>query len=276
LSKVSEKLSSMHVTMWVLVFLLLWMGLGLYMAGEDSYTKEFRMMNDILVRDWLFSNKSGSGFLKIWFVILCTAMTVMGINLIFCSWNKIFKIIRARFSGSQLFMLIVHGIFGFVALGHLGGFMLGFEYNNIRLEKGANYTIKEGYELELKDVHFIGDVKALNKAKRDITHNELNYLESYVDVSISRDGELLNSQRVYLLKPMSYGDVHVTLKSFTLPADFKGEPGPGTEAWAMFTISRNPALKTFLILYPVMISGIFIYMVMTWRKPNINQNNNNK
>jgi hypothetical protein len=123
------------------------------------------------------------------FVILCAAMTVMGINLIFCSWSKIFKIIRARFSGSKLFMLIVHGIFGFVALGHLGGLMLGFEYNDIRLGKGAKYTIKEGYELILNDVHFVGDVKALNKAKRDITRDEQNFLESYVDVSFSSDGE---------------------------------------------------------------------------------------
>jgi len=274
LSKVSEKLSSMHITMWVLVFLSLWIGFGLYLSGEDSYTKEFRMMNDILIRDWLFSHQTG--ILQIWFVILCAAMTVMGINLIFCSWSKIFKIIRARFSGSKLFMLIVHGIFGFVALGHLGGLMLGFEYNDIRLGKGAKYTIKEGYELILNDVHFVGDVKALNKAKRDITRDELNFLESYVDVSFSSDGGFLKSQRVYLLKPMSYGDVHVTLKSFALPADFKGEPGPDTEAWAMFAISRNPALKTFLILYPVMIAGIIIYLVMTWRKPHINPNSNNK
>lgn len=274
MSKVSEKLSSMHITMWVLVFLSLWIGLGLYMAGEDSYIKEFRMMNDILIRDWLFSNQTG--FLQIWFVILCAAMTVMGINLIFCSWNKIFKIIRARFSGNQLFMLIVHSIFGFVALGHFGGLMLGFEYNDIKLGKGTINTIKEGYEVILNDVHFVGDVKALNKAKKDITRDELNYLESYVDVSLSRNGEFLKSQKVYLLKPMSYGDVHVTLKSFSLPTGFKGEPAPDTEVWAMFTLSKNPALKTFLIIYPVMIAGIFIYLVMTWRKPHINQNHNNK
>jgi hypothetical protein len=102
LSKVSEKLSSMHITMWVLVFLSLWIGFGLYLSGEDSYTKEFRMMNDILIRDWLFSHQTG--ILQIWFVILCAAMTVMGINLIFCSWSKIFKIIRARFSSAVSYL----------------------------------------------------------------------------------------------------------------------------------------------------------------------------
>jgi hypothetical protein len=266
----------MYITAWTMVFLVIWLGLGLYMAGSDAYIKDFRMMNDILVRDWLFSGKSGSEFLKIWFAVLCAAMMVMGINLIFCSWSKIFKIMRARFSGNQLFILIVHGIFGFVALGHLGGLMLGFEYNNIRMGKGIKHHVNEGYELEVKDVHFVGDKKALAKSKRDITRDDLDYLNSYVDVSLSRDGELLKEQRLYLLKPMTYKDVHVTLRNFVSPEGFKGEPAPDTEAWAMFTLSKNPALKTFLIIYPVMIAGILIYLVMTWRKPHVNQNSNNK
>ncbi|NLD37727.1 MAG: hypothetical protein GX654_12745 [Desulfatiglans sp.] len=276
MSRVSEKLSSMYLTVWTLVFLAVWIGLGLYLAGSDAYIKDFRVMNNILVRDWLFSEKSGSGFLKIWFAVLCAVMVVMGINLIFCSWSKIFKIMRARFSRNQLFMLIVHGIFGFVALGHLGGFMLGFEYNDIRLGKGIKHHIKEGYEIEIKDVLFVGNRKALAKSKRDISRDDLDYTKSYVDVSLSRDGELLKEQRLYLLKPMNHKDVHVTLRSFVLPEGFIGEPAPDTEAWAMFTLSRNPALKTFLIIYPVMIAGIFIYLVMTWRKPHINQNSNNK
>ena len=275
MSRVTEKLSSMYLTVWVLVFLLLWIGLGLYLAGAESFAKDFRVMNNMLIRDWLFSLKTGTDFLKIWFAALCTAIILMGINLIFCSWNRIFKIMRARFSISQLFMLIVHCIFGFVALSHLGGFMLGFEYNNIRLGKSLKYTVKEGYELEVKDIHFVGKTTALGKTKREITREELNYMESYVDVSLLKDGKLLKSQRLFLLKPMSYRDVHVTLRSFVLPDNFKGTPGTDTKAWVMFTLSRNPVLRIFLIIYPAMIAGIFIYLVMTWRKSNFNHNNNN-
>ncbi|MBN2419128.1 MAG: hypothetical protein JXL81_07060 [Deltaproteobacteria bacterium] len=276
MSKVSEKFSSMYLTMWVLVFLLVWIGLGLYMAGTELYFKPFQMMNNMLIRDWLLSGKTGAGFLKTWFIILCAAIVVLGVNLIFCTWSKIFRIMRARFSGNQLFMLIVHAIFGFVAIGHLGGFMLGFEYNNIRLGKDIKQSVKEGYEIEVKDVHFVGDTKALAKSKRDLTRDDLDYKESYVDVSLLRDGVILKRQKVFLLDPMNYKDVHVTLRSFVLPENFKGEPGPDTEAWAMFTLSRNPALKMFLLIYPVMIAGIFIYLIMTWRKSSFIQNNNNK
>lgn len=256
------------------MFLVLWMGLGLYLAGADSYAKDFRIMNNMLIRDWLFSDRTGAGFLKVWFIMLCTGMTVIGINLIFCSWSKIFRIMRAKFSGNQFFMLIVHAIFGFVALGHFGGLMLGFEYNNIRLGEGTRHSIKEGYDLEVTKVHFVGDVKALTKSRRDITRDELDYRESYAEVSLSRDGVLLDSKRVYLLKPMNYQDVHVTLRSFVLPDHFKGEPDQETRAWVMFTLSRNPALKKFLVIYPVMIAGIFIYLVITWRKSRFNNNNN--
>ena len=272
MNKTTEKLSSLYLTAWVLVFLVIWMGVGVYLAGADEYTKDFRVMNNMLIRDWLFSATTGAVTLKIWFTVLCAAMVVIGINLIFCSWTKIFRIMKAKFSGNQLYMLVVHAIFGFVAICHLGGLMLGFEYNNVRLGKGIKYDIKEGYELEVTDVHFVGDTKALNKSKNDITRDELNYKESYVDVSLSRDGAILKSQKVYLLKPMNFKDVDVTLRSFILPDNFKGDPGTDTEAWAMFTLSRNPVLKIFLVIYPVMIIGILIYLVMTWSKTRFNKN----
>ena len=251
MSRTTEKLSSMYLTMWTLAFLIVWVGIGFYMAGADSFMKDFRMMNNMHIREWLVSERTGSGFLKPWFIILCGAMTVMGINLIFCSWSKIFKIMRARFSGRQLYMLIVHALFGFVALGHLGGLLLGFEYNNIRLGTGLTHLVEEGYKVEVKEVHFIGDLRALRKSKRDITKDELNQEESYAEVSISKNGEFLKTQKLYMNKPMRYKDVQVTLRSFVSPGNKKGNSGTDTGAWVMLTVSKNPVLKMFLIVYPI-------------------------
>lgn len=259
--------------MWTLVFLIIWLGAGLYLAGEDAYVNDFRFMNSILIRDWLFSEDTGAGYLKTWFLVLCAAMAVMGINLIFCSWSKIFRIMRAKFSGRQLYMLIIHALFGFVALGHLGGLMLGFEYNNIRIGEGKKHRIEESYEIEVTRVNFVGDIRALRKSRREITRDDLDYRQSYVEVTLSKDGKLLENQKVYLLKPMNYRDVHVTLRSFVLPKKMDGEPGPDTKVLAMFTLSKNPVLKPFLALYTVMIAGIFIYLVITWRKANFVNNN---
>jgi hypothetical protein len=273
MNRAAEKLSSMYLTLWSLAFLIVWVGVGLYMAGSDAYIKDFRMMNNMHIREWLFSGRADTGFLKVWFVILCAAMTVMGINLIFCSWSKIFRIMRAKFSGRQFYMLIVHALFGFVALGHLGGLLMGFEYNNIKLGTGLIHTSEEGYEIKVKEVHFVGDVKALSKSKRDITRDELDYKKSYAEVSLSKDDELLKTGKISLLNPLRYNDIQVTLRSFILPENIKGDPGPDTSAWTMLTFSRNPALSMFLLVYPVMIAGIFIYLIITWRKPGFNKNN---
>ncbi len=269
MKKLTEKLASMHLTSWTLVFLVLWVGVGLYLAGLDSYTAYFRSMNNMLVRDWLFSEETGSGKLKIWFIMLCAAMTLLGINLIFCSWHKIYRIMKARFSGNQLFMLIVHAIFGFVALGHLGGLMLGFEYPNIRLGEGQDYSIKEGYQIKIEKIHFAGDAAVLKKGKSNITKDDMDYQKSYAEISLLKDGKLIKAGKAGLFSPMHYQDIHVTLSNFILPKDLKGSPEPGTVPWGMFTISRNPVLKSFLTVYPVMIAGIFIYLIITWRKSHL-------
>ncbi len=273
MNRVIEKLSSMYLSMWILVFLIVWTGIGLYMAGADSYINDFQVMNDMHIREWLMSDRTGSGFLKPWFLILCAAMTALGINLIFCSWSKIFKIMRAKFNGRQFYMLIVHALFGFVALGHLGGLLLGFEHNNIELGAGETYSSEEGYELEVKDVHFVGDVKALKKAKRYITRDDLNRKESFVEISISRNSELLKTDKVYLLKPLRYEDVQVTVNRFLSPENKKKSTDFDTGGRIILSLSKNPVLKMFLTVYPVMIAGILIYLVITWRKPHLNRNN---
>lgn len=273
MSKATEKLSSLNLTMWVLVFLILWVGLGLYLAGAESYTEAFREMNNMLIREWLFSEKTGAGFLKIWFVILCAAMGLMGINLIFCSWTKIFRIMMSKFNGPKLFMLIVHVVFGFVALGHLGGLMLGFEHNNIRLGEGNKFAFEDGYEVEVKSVHFVGDPKALTKSRRDITREDLDYKQSCAEVVLRRNGDEVAKDSVYLLRPLNYKDIHVTLRNFVPSGDFKQGGNETGRPRVMFTVSRNPVLKIFLTFYPLMIAGIFIHLVMTWKGKNNNNSN---
>jgi hypothetical protein len=262
------------MTMWVLVFLILWIGLGLYLGGAESYTEDFRIMNNMLIRDWLFSEKTGAGFLKTWFVILCASMGLLGINLIFCSWSKVFRVMRAKFNGPKLFMLIVHAVFGFVALGHLGGLMLGFEHNNIRLGEGNRYAFEDGYEVEVKQVYFVGDPRAFLKSRRDITRDDLDYKRSFAEVVLRRNGNEVAHDNVYLLRPLNHRDIHVTLRRFVPSRDFKQGKGKTERPRLMFTVSRNPVLKLFLALYPLMIMGIFIHLVMTWKGKNNNSNHN--
>ncbi len=162
MNSVIERLSSLNVATWTLAVLFLWIVWGLGLALNDGFLNGFREMNSILVRDWLLDPGQGLMHLKIWFVGLCLVMVVMGVNLVFCSWNRILKIMRYRFKGATLFMLIVHTIFGLVALGHFGGFMLRYRYD-AKLANGRDFQFEGDYKLKVTDIYFVNDPKILEK-----------------------------------------------------------------------------------------------------------------
>jgi len=265
MNRVTERLSSLNFATWTLVVLFLWFLWGLILAADKDFFNGFREMNSTLVRDWLVDPGQGMMALKVWFVGLCLVMIIMGVNLVFCSWNRILKIMRNRFSGAKLFMLIVHVIFGLVALGHFGGFMLGYKYGDVVLEKGGMFSSEQGLDLKVTDVRFLDDPKVLQKSRREIMRDEFHYKRNFVEVALSQGDQVVLQDRIFLLKPLHYGNVRVTLKQF-LPPNPQGETTEGLPA-VKFEISCNPVLKIFLIIYPLMILGIGIHLIMTWRRP---------
>lgn len=265
MGRISERLASLHYTTWNLVVLLLWMVWGMLMAGSDSLKKAFNGMNNVLIRDWL-TTQNDFPMLKIWFIGLCILMTFLGINLIFCSWEKIFRIIRARFNGSKFFMLIVHAIFGLVALFHLGGLMLGYEHTNIQLGEGSIYGFEDDYEIGVTKVNYVSDYSVLEKQKKDITRDDFDYRKNYAEVVLKKDGTELKRGNISIFNPMDYGDIQVTLGNFMKsPESGNKEGGDQAKPWIILTVSSNPVLDVFLVLYPLMIVGIIIHLIMTWR-----------
>ncbi|MCP4575909.1 MAG: hypothetical protein GY846_06460 [Deltaproteobacteria bacterium] len=265
MNKITERLSSLNFAVWTLIALLMWFVWGLVLAADEDFFNGFRQMNSILVRDWLLESGRGLIHLKVWFIGLCLVMVVMGVNLVFCSWNRILKIMRHRFSGPKLFMLIVHMIFGFVALGHFGGFMLGYRYGDVPLKKGEVFSFEQGFELKVTDVHFEDDPKVLAKSRREIMRNEFHYERNFAEVALFQEERLLLQDRVYLLSPLSYGNLQITLKRFLSPKD--GGKTPEGLPGVMLSVSSNPVLKAFLCIYPMMILGIAIHLIMTWQQP---------
>ena len=250
--------------------LLLWVGWGLGLTMDENFLDGFKEMNSVLVRDWLLAPGQGLMHLKIWFVGLCLVMAVMGVNLVFCSWNRILKIMRHRFSGAKLFMLIVHIIFGLVALGHFGGFMLGYRYD-AKLTNGRDFQFEGDYRLKLTDIHFVNDPEILKKSRREILRDEFQYEDNFAVVALYKGDRLLLQDTIYLLDPLHHGNIQITLRRFLPP---KGGVSPGWPSGVMCTVSCNPVLKIFLWIYPLMILGIMAHLIMTWRQPE--KVNNNK
>jgi len=164
-------------------------------------------------------------------------------------------------------MLIVHAIFGLVALGHLGGLMLGYEYNNIKVGEGNTYDFEDGYRVEVKGVNFVSDYKVLAKTKY-ITRDEFDYTKNSAEIVLSRNGKELKRDNICILHPMEYKDIQVTLRNFMKSPESRNQQGAiESKPWIIMTVSSNPVLKIFLVIYPAMIAGILIYLILTWQTP---------
>jgi hypothetical protein len=273
--KISQQLSSLHYTTWTLIVLFLWFSWGIVLESSEYFFKGFHLMNSTLVRHWLATPDKDFFLLKFWFVGLCILVALLGVNLVFCSWNKILRFIRVRFNGPKLLMLLVHVIFGLVALGHFGGFMLGYKHDNLRLREGQSFSFQNGHEVKVAKINFKDDPSILKKSRRELTRDEFHYRSNFAEIVMSREGMEIKKGRAYVLKPMRTKDIQVTLKRFTPPRS-RGSVKKGGKPGVVVVVSKNPVLGVFLFIYPLMIIGIVIYLVMTWRLPHKNKNNQMK
>lgn len=264
--KISEQLSSLHYTLWNLVILFLWFSLGSILASCDKFYRGFHLMNNLLVRNWLVNSESEFFLIKFWFVGLCILVTLLGVNLVFCSWSKILKFIRVRLNLPKILMLLAHIFFGLAALGHFGGFMLGYKYDNIQLKEGQSFVLKNGLEVKVATIHFIDDPSVLKKSRKKLTESEFHYRLNFAEIVMSLEETEINRGRAFILKPMRSNDIQVTLKGF-IPPLFQGNGKKNEKPGVVIVISKNPVLGMFLLIYPLMIITIAIYMVLTWRAP---------
>ncbi len=262
----TEKLSSLFVTTITLVVLMLWFVWGMTLTGVDAFSRDFDLMNSILVRDWLIADENGFGLVKIWFIGLCLIMFFLGVNLVFCTWNKIIKIMKISFNGPKFLMMAVHIMFGLVALCHFGGFMLGFEHEKLPLRQGDRFPLEQDYAVELVRVEFSDDYSILRKSRRDLVSGEFHHRSNFAEVALYHGNTEVQRGRVFILKPLHYDDIQITLKRFTPPRPGgKGKEGhkvPGV----VLAVTKNPVIGLFLVVYPLMILGIALYLVMTWKR----------
>jgi len=265
MKRIIEQLSSMHFTTVILAVLMLWFTWGIILAESDSFRQGFKVMNSSLVPVWFSQPGRLSFLLKLWFAGLCSVMVILGINLIFCSWTKILKIMRNKQARPRLVMLIIHVVFGLVALGHFGSFLLGYRYEDVKLREGQSFTLPTGYAVVVKDIHFKDDVKLLYQQPKERTpgafHPEVNFCE----VALTRNGSAVARGKAYFLKPFTWKDIQVTLKRFTPPKGMRTRDYKAQKPGVRLIISKNPVKLFVFILFPIMIAGIGTYMVMTWR-----------
>ena len=164
-------------------------------------------------------------------------------------------------------MLVVHVVFGLVALGHLGSFLLGYRYENVRLLEGKTFPLPDGYELTLANIHFVDNPEVLKRKPWKLGPLEYHPEMNFVSAVLKHKGIPVSEGKISYLNPLSHGDIQITLKRFTPPKQAKNRKAGSLKPGVLLIISRNPLKGTVFVLFPIMIAGIIIYTVMTWRRP---------
>lgn len=259
-----DQLSSMRFTALILAVLMLWFTWGIFLTESDAFRQGFNVMNRSLVPAWFSESRGLPYLLKVWFVGLCSVMVILGINLVFCSWTKFLKIMRNKQAASRFVMLIIHIVFGLVALGHFGSFILGYRYENVELRQNQSFTLPEGYAVTVKDIHFEGDMKLLDLPPKKRPPGAFHPETDSCEVVLSQNGKPVATGRTYFLRPFVWKSIQITLKRFTSPKG-RGRDQVPLKPGVRLIISRNPVKLFVFVLFPVMILGIGVHMVMTWR-----------
>jgi len=264
----AERLASLQFTTVILIVLMFWFAWGIVMAESDRLTEGFRVMNSLLAPEWFAGSGNLPFLLKLWFVGVCAVMTVLGINLIFCSWIKILRLMRSRQAASKLIMLVIHVVFGLVALGHFGSFVLGYRYEHVTLREGQTFPLPEGYAVAVRAIH-VEDHPILFERPKERRAGAFDPKANFCEVALMHNGTQVGQGPVYFLRPFVWKDIQVTLKRFTLLKGTKSRDVTDARPGVRLIVSRNPVRLAVFILFPIMIGGIGIYMLMTWRpRPN--------
>jgi hypothetical protein len=183
-------------------------------------------------------------------------MALLGVNLIFCSWRRIFNLMRKNFSAARALMLLVHFLFGFVALGHFSGFMFGYRYEDIQLAEGQVFQPAPGHDIKVEKIQLADAPRTLGRSDRNPNVNDLNPQQNFAEVSMSEGGREIRRQKISVLTSLRSGTTQVTLRSFMT----------GSNPKVVLAVSNNPTLRFFLTLYPLMIVGMVLHLAITWRK----------
>jgi len=268
-----DQLSSMLFTTVILAILMLWFTWGILLAESDVLRQGFWAMNSSLAPAWFSQPGRIPSVLKFWFAGLCLIMAVLGINLVFCSWTKILRIIRSRQAVSKIIMLIIHMVFGLVALGHFGSFVLGYRYEQVKLREAQSFPLPKGFGVTVTEIHFEDDLSSLRQRPRDRAPGTFHPEANFCEVAMTKDGTEVARGRAYFLKPFTSEGIQVTLKRFTPPKGMKSRKVRSGKPGVRLIITHNPLKTMVFVLFPVMISGIALYTVMTWRmRPNDKSN----
>ena len=266
-----QRLSSVSLTFYSLVVLVLLMGTGVFL--NLSHKEAFTQMNEVSIFTWITTTWPTTPALVIWFFLLCLVATILFINALCCSLDR--QLALARRSGriKNWLFFILHCLFILVLICHGLILLVGEKQSRVSLFPGQAHSFGP-YEIIVSDVVFMDDKNILtapkNKQRQLMTRKNIHIHENYATLTLLKNKKVLASKKVRMLSPLRYRSVQITLIEFVIPeSDNQRSDNHQLDnpLGVVLTLTHNFLSRFFFLVYGVMILVLTGFTAMTWKKP---------
>lgn len=253
-----QKLSSIKFTFYNLILMICMMGTGVYLSR--SFKQSFNMLNQSSIFEWINTVWLDTPVLAVWFVLLCCSSALLFINVLFCSLTK--QINKAMKSGmlQKWLFFILHCLFIVVLACHGLTLVMGSKKSNVILFPNESVIFENKYKIEASEVIFNSDINILkadrHKQRAMMTRENINRKDNFVRISLFENSKLLESKKVFMLSPLKYRFLQVTLTEF-IARD-------GRIA-VNINVTKNILNTFFFIVYAFMILALGLYILFTFK-----------
>lgn len=254
-----KRLSSLDLSWWVLIFLILWFALGGLVSSDAMFQEGLSGMNELLVRKWLSRQGLEHPWTLSWFVVLVLLALTLGFNLAACLWNRVRNNTSIR--GLRYWVFIwLHIVFGAVMLLHALETVVGQKYPQQRVQAGEKVALSAGWTLNIEDIVYVNDTALLRlkgqDARQAMTRESFDLEANCVHIALNREGKIRKEGRIYMLRPFEHAGYYVVLRGFVAGPDGIG---------AKIRVVKSPVHTPFLFAYVLLICSFMIWLLLSVR-----------
>lgn len=259
-----QKIASIKLTFFSLVLLVVLMGTGVVLSLFPAYADTIKKMNQTIVYHWIVNTWHEKPLLTAWVLLVTISSAVLFINTACCSMTIQLHTALKTADVRRWFFFIIHFLFLLVLACHGITMVTGHKQDNIRLFPGQSHLFGDNYRIDMVKVIFADDPKFLTMERKKSRHlmsrKNIHPKLNYADITLFQNNRELDSQRVFMLHPMQYKSIRVTVTRFIAKRQ-NGQQTVGVN----LSVTRNIFTQFFFTVYALMIITLACFVTVTWK-----------
>ena len=259
-----QKIASIKLTFFSLILLIVLMGMGIALSLFPAYTDAIEKMNQTIVYHWIVNTWHETPLLTAWVLLVTVVSAVLFINTACCSMTIQLHTALKTASVRRWSFFIIHFLFLMVLACHGITMVTGHKQDNIQLYPGQSHLFGDNYRIDMVNVNFADNQKFLTMKRKEsrhlMTRKNIHPKLNYADIAMFQNNRQVDSQRVFMLHPMRYKSLRVTVTKFIAKRQ-NGQQTVGVN----LSITRNIFTQFFFTVYALMIIMLAYFVAITWK-----------